>query len=737
MGGTFASRLTESGTAVRLPVALIVGAGIFVSALAAQTMHGFEQRRTQAAFELAAEQAIDAVEDRINQHIQLTQSIVSLFHSSSNVDRDEFATFVAPALKRYPAIQAVGWAPRVSHSRRESFEAAARSDGFANFAFNERTTDGRWAPAGIRDEYFPTFYMEPRPSNEQTLGFDYRSSPVRRAAMERARDTGDSALTAPVRLTLISEPSNAVLVFTPIYAGAAVPETVESRQRDLTGYAYAQIRPPRIVEALNRVTPSSRLGAAVRLDVFDITDAPEATYLFSYAPGVLGALSDSAPTPEIKTNDFVRVVEFGGRQWTVIARASQTAVAYGWQAWGAMGAVLVLTALLAAYLQATLNRQRAIENEVGLRTIELELTNRLLQGSEDRIRNITNSVPGLIAYLDRDLIYRFANDRYREVGLDPAKMIGKSVREVRGATAAYEQIAPHFERAAAGEKVAFEIEISVGSQQRWRQIECLPDFADDGTVKGFYAMSHDITALKTVDRMKDEFVSTVSHELRTPLTSIKGALGIVRAKTRGTLAPEMAQMLDIAYKNCDRLMLLINDILDIEKIEAGKMEFRMALLDLVPLVSAAITANQSYADQFGVKIMLADAPEQAWVSGDEGRLMQVLANLMSNAAKFSPPNGSVEIAIERRQGSFRVSVSDHGPGIPEAQRDRMFQKFSQVDGSDRRKVGGTGLGLSIVRAIVEHHGGAADYVSEVGKGTTFFIDLPEARPEARAEAAAQ
>ncbi len=245
-----------------------------------------------------------------------------------------------------------------------------------------------------------------------------------------------------------------------------------------------------------------------------------------------------------------------------------------------------------------------------------------------------------------------------------------------------------------------------------------------GTVTGGWAIARDITARKQIDRMKSEFISTVSHELRTPLTSIRGALGLVTGGVTGTLPPQAKTMLDIAYKNSELLVRLINDILDIEKIESGKMTFDEQVLELTPLVAQALDANRAYAEQFGVSYLLTTAEPGIKVSGNADRLMQVLNNLLANAAKFSPANGTVEVSVVRRGAMVRVAVVDQGTGIPDEFRSRIFQKFAQADSSDTRQKGGTGLGLSISRAIVEKHGGQIDFMSDPGNGTTFYFDLP-------------
>lgn len=183
-------------------------------------------------------------------------------------------------------------------------------------------------------------------------------------------------------------------------------------------------------------------------------------------------------------------------------------------------------------------------------------------------------------------------------------------------------------------------------------------------------------------------------------------------------------MVDIAYRNCDRLVALVNDILDIEKIEAGKMEFQMETLDLADAVAQALEANKSYAEQYDVELRLHPSATQLQIIGDAQRLQQVLANLISNAARFSPTGREVDIALTSEGNIARLSVTDHGAGIPEEFRDRIFQKFAQADPTDSGRKGGSGLGLSITKAIVEGHGGRIGFESEEGVGTTFNVYLP-------------
>lgn len=249
----------------------------------------------------------------------------------------------------------------------------------------------------------------------------------------------------------------------------------------------------------------------------------------------------------------------------------------------------------------------------------------------------------------------------------------------------------------------------------------------EGKNIGAVAVIHDVTELKKTERLKSEFVSIVSHELRTPLTSIRGSLGLLVSGVMGEFPEKANKLLEIANNNCERLLVLINDILDIEKIEAGKMEFQLKNIDLNQLVSESIAANKMYADKFGVTIKFIQSTSPMFVQVDSGRLMQVLANLISNACKFTPRESVVSITIKRIKNRVRVSVADKGEGISKEFQSRIFQKFSQADSSDSRSKGGTGLGLNISKTIIEKLDGTINFISKPNQGTTFYFELPLAK----------
>lgn len=246
----------------------------------------------------------------------------------------------------------------------------------------------------------------------------------------------------------------------------------------------------------------------------------------------------------------------------------------------------------------------------------------------------------------------------------------------------------------------------------------------------FVAVIRDISERKRVEQMKSEFVATVSHELRTPLTSIAGSLGLVRGGVAGELPERAQRLVEIAHANSQRLVRLINDMLDIEKIESGKMAFHIEPVALAPLLEHVIEAMRGFAQGYGVELVLAGVPEMS-VMADHDRLVQVVTNLVSNAVKFSPTRGRVEVSAHIHDDRCRIVVADRGDGIPEAFKARIFSKFAQADASDSRQKGGTGLGLSIVKELATRMDGSVGFDDRDGGGTAFYVDLRPAAPAAR------
>jgi PAS domain S-box-containing protein len=240
----------------------------------------------------------------------------------------------------------------------------------------------------------------------------------------------------------------------------------------------------------------------------------------------------------------------------------------------------------------------------------------------------------------------------------------------------------------------------------------------------YVAMARDISERKRIEQMKSEFVSTVSHELRTPLTSISGVLGLLDGGVLGELSEEARQMISIARRNSLQLEILINDLLDMEKLAAGKMRFEISRQALAPIIQEAIETTAVYDSHREVSIIAVEPLPAVHVAVDRQRLLQALRNFLSNAVKFSPPQGCVEVFATVIDEQVRISVRDHGEGVPDTFKANIFQKFAQADSTDTRQKGGTGLGLAITKAIAEQMQGSVGCDSVPGEGATFWLLLP-------------
>jgi PAS domain S-box-containing protein len=341
-------------------------------------------------------------------------------------------------------------------------------------------------------------------------------------------------------------------------------------------------------------------------------------------------------------------------------------------------------------------------------------------------RGTLDALPDLLFEIDREgrLYYCHAADP-RKFYVPPEVFLGRRVEEVlpdEAATVIMEAV-QRAGRTGRDSGTAYSLELD--GEVRWFELSIARKGLREGQGERLIALARDITERKRAESVKDEFISTVSHELRTPLSAIHASVDLLRrALDGGSPSEQAARLVDIARRNSDRLVRLIDDLLDVQKIEAGKMTLRLEPLDLAGLVQRAVEDNQPYADNFGVRLILPGEIPDARVRGDEIRLLQVMTNLLSNAAKYSPRDGVVEVGLERGAGVVRVSVRDHGPGIPEAFRDRIFERFCRADSSLSRERGGTGLGLNIARSIVEMHGGQIGFDTRPGEGTTFFFELP-------------
>lgn len=347
-----------------------------------------------------------------------------------------------------------------------------------------------------------------------------------------------------------------------------------------------------------------------------------------------------------------------------------------------------------------------------------------------RLQHIAEQLPGVVyqfqLYSDGRSCFPYASEGLRDVyGLQP-----EEVRE--DASSVFARIHPDDLLAVTASIQTSAEHLSVWHREYrflhpikgliWLEGRAMPQPRADDSIL-WHGFITDITQRKHLEQMKNEFVSTVSHELRTPLTSIAGSLGLINGEALGPVPNAMREMLSIAQSNSQRLRQLIDDLLDMDKLLAGKMSFIPQQLDIDSFLAECVTSHQGFARQHDVQLTYTGGPV-AQITADPMRLQQVLSNLLSNALKFSPAGSQVLLSAQALGGQIRILVVDQGPGVPAEFVDRLFEKFSQADASDRRQKGGTGLGLAISKELMERMGGCIGFYPRPGGGSVFWVELP-------------
>ncbi|MCS2609308.1 ATP-binding protein [Halomonas dongshanensis] len=390
---------------------------------------------------------------------------------------------------------------------------------------------------------------------------------------------------------------------------------------------------------------------------------------------------------------------------------------------------------LSGTFNALRRTQASLEDQVRQRTQALASSNNLLTSVLDGATDfaiIASDLEGRITLFNRGAENMLGYTAEQAIGQQVAELLHDPVELNRRQAELEAQLRRPVEII---EMFTNESVVTRPEAREWHYVRCNGEqvpvkvmvssiHAPTGEVSGYVGIAEDIRESKRIDTMKREFISTVSHELRTPLTSISGALGMISGGVLGKVPETVQHMVGIAHKNSLRLTHLINDLLDIEKIAVGRLVFDMQRQRLAPLLEASISENQLYRAERNVNLVLTNPHPEFEVVLDAQRFQQVMANLLSNAVKFSPEESEVAIEVTQENDHVVIAVRDCGSGIPEAFKARIFDRFSQVDGSDSRAKGGTGLGLAITRELVRHMNGEIGFESEEGKGSRFWVSFP-------------
>ena len=670
-----------------------------------------EERAALKQFDLLVQTTTEAIHKRMTDHEQILLGAAGLFEASESVSRAQWRDYNErlQLSERYPGIQGVGFAKAVLQTELATHIQSVRAEGFADYDLY---------PPGNRELYTPVLYLEPFTGrNLAAFGYDMFAEPVRRQAMLTAAETGKTRITGRVTLRqeTFGEVQAGILMYVPLYRAGEPHATPTQRIQALDGFVFSPYRVDDLMRGI--------LGSSENLNLHIYAGESETPEQLIYA-------SRDGGTPQEPKYSQVAKLQLYGQTWTLRLESRPAFDQFFHSNKGLIvGLGTGLSALL-FFLTLSLSLRRSRAESLAQQMTEHILENkRALQLSEKRLSLALKGSNDGLWDLNLDIGTFYASPRAWH-------MLGYRPGELSSDLKLWERVMVAEDLPKARAQLARTMLSAVDHFTTELRLQHKSGKVTPVLVRGYIqrdrsgqplrisGTSMDLTEHKRIEQMKDEFVSTVSHELRTPLTSISGALGLITAGALGEAPPAIQQMLEIAHRNSLRLGYLINDLLDMEKITAGKMTFDMREHSLRRLLEEALTSNQAFASHYGVNCVLREpANVNVWVDGL--RLQQVLTNFLSNAIKYTPEGGEVTLHCSRPDANHvRISVTDQGPGIPATFQTRVFEKFAQADASDSRQKGGTGLGLAITKEFIERMGGRVGFDTAEGQGTTFWCELP-------------
>jgi PAS domain S-box-containing protein len=743
-------------------VAVMLG-GVLLAIGAYCSVRSLTRVNLQAQVASQAKERTELLQTTVLRSMEVLDATGSLFRTYGPVSRADFHKFVAGPLSAHPELQALGWTPHVPKDRRDEFETTARNEGLSDFAFTELDANGKIVPAAVHDEYLPIYYLEPEKSNHRALGFNVGSSPDRTDAIVRARDNGVPSSTVPLRLLQETSGEFGFIVY------QAVSQDVKLRdgsvRHEPLGYVSAVFRFGDLLGPALQSLQSDGLNARV-------IDQARGTIVYSCGPKYA---HDSGSDHSLDNSTELMI---GGCRWTIELHPTRQFFASHStdQAGLVLSCGLLLTALVTAYLYRGFRHVTDIERNVAQRTSELSREVRERKRAEEaalraesKFRSIVeNSVEGIFQ-TSVDGRYLSANRALARIyGFNSPEQLIRDLANIGGQLYADPNRRNDFVRLIqdVGEVSNFESRV----RRREGTVFWISENArvvrnDEGEVKYYEGTVVDITARKQAEqalrdahdeleqrvqartlelacsnealqveiaerkraeeaaaaanRAKSEFLANMSHEIRTPMNAILGYAQLLHRDT--TLAADHFDAISTILCSGRHLVELVDDILDLSKIEAGHVEIHSDEFDLAALVHDVTGMFRQRCQQKSLSLLVDGPPEGTIVLGDQRKLRQVLINLVGNAVKFTD-RGDVAINVSQTNCSeFRFEVRDTGIGIPEQAIKGIFEPFQQAFNGQRR--GGTGLGLTIARRHVELMGGRLSCRSSADAGSVFSFSL--------------
>ncbi|WP_162937961.1 CHASE domain-containing protein [Kiloniella sp. EL199] len=584
----------------------------------------FQNYREHEQQELQANTTVlkDAISASVLENYNKLVGLKAYFDTADNVTRDNFTHFTDVLLQDAKGIQALEWIPRILHNQRRGAEDVVRFYGFSDFEFRQFDRDGHIIRAKDRKEYYPVYFVEPFPENQQAFGLDLASETTRRRGLFLARDTGKTVTVGPIKL---AQGADGVLVMLPVYESDIPHTTLLGRHKALRGFILGVFRLDHIIGSVLAMHP---LGASTGLEIIDVSVPGSEKKLFSNNFLNSTDIATSFYETDLKPR-YEIPLPFQTSKWSLSVQKRTSMFMPGYlSVWYVLVTGLVMTVMLMAMVQALVNREAFAAEQVRIKTA-------LLSEKEKQ-----------------------------------AQIIARKA--------------------------------------------------------------------EVASEAKTNFLATMSHEIRTPLN---GILGMAQLLNDTTLSKDQNKKVAGILSSGSSLLDIVNNVLDMSKIEAGSMELEMAIFDLAETISATVLPFNSDAKETGVTFSLdMKIDDVFWVAGDRTRLQQVVLNLLSNAFKFTS-EGEISLSVNELQGSasnfihgadcvIALSVKDSGKGISSEKLETIFDPFTQEDTSITRKFGGSGLGLSIVKQLIELMGGSIIITSEEGVGTHCHLVIPFVLPDA-------
>jgi PAS domain S-box-containing protein len=670
-------------------------------------------------FTLLSDDLVSNIKKRLRQHEQILLGGAGLFDASSDVTREDWRTYVERLNleKNYPGILGVGFSKALQPSEVPKHIAEVRKEGFSEFDVH---------PRGERPLYSSIVYLEPFAGrNMAAFGFDMLSEPTRAEALYRAAEKNITAITGKV--TLVQENKDKVqagfLMYVPVYRKNRPLDTPAQRMQALLGYSYS---PYRMDDLMAGIFGGTAIDTDIDFKVYDGDEVTNAALMYD-ASTALSFVEADQKSGYIKSQPVsvnIPIEEFG-RTWTV---SVQSTPSFDARFLGPLPLYVLLmgsgiTLLLGLLVAVTLKQRNQAQRLADEMTADFIAADAQVR----KLSLVATHTDNAVIITDAQGLIEWTNEGFSRItGYSLSECIGRSPGSfLQGPETDKVKVLEIRNAIQQGRRISTEVlNYHKSGRSYWLALTIEPIYNENNELTNFIAIEGDVSERKRNEQLKSQFVSTVSHELRTPLTSIGGSLGLINGGALGEIPTAIKPMLEIAVSNCERLSLLINDLLDMEKLSAGKMTFKMQPHLITTLAEQCIDSFTPFAQKHGVQLVLTSSVAGAMVMVDDVRLQQVLNNLLSNAVKFSPHNSHVTIDISQRDSSVRVEVDDQGSGISDEFASRIFQKFSQADSSATRAEAGTGLGLAISKEIIEHMSGTIGFNSAPGQGASFYFELP-------------